>query len=134
MSEGPTKTETLAGGSSRFVKTRMGAAIEVRVAQLSIRKLQALVQAIGERDEARQVELYCDKPQGWADDLALESIEDIIGVGERLNWDFFERFLQRRSAREERIWPGQHEALLKIAAGMASASPTTSPGAPSPAV
>lgn len=127
-----TPLETLLGGTRADVTLLDGSVETITVRQLPVRDLPRLLQASAQADESAMAELYCAKPAGWADTLTRESHERIIAEGERLNADFFARWLQRKTRREETLFPGQQEALLKLAAQLAiSQTPTPSPE-PSP--
>lgn len=142
-----TKNETLLGGADVAVIFRDGTSETIKVRQLPIRLFQMYLAAIDQ--EARQVELYCDKPEKWSDTLTNESFELIIEEGERINRDFFSRWKVRREKRQE-LLPKRDEAaevrmiellqknnpaLLQsiIMQAAASNSPTPSPSSPLPA-
>ena len=122
------KTETLFGGLETDVKLHEGGTLTVFIRQIPIRLMPQMLAAL--EDENRLVELFCDKPEGWSDGLTPESFEKIITEGERLNADFFSRWVQRRLTRQERVMPGITE---KIAKNAGLISPTGSPSAPSAA-
>ena len=77
-------------------------------------------------DEPRVAELLCAKEPGWGDRLGIESLEAVVGTWERLNRDFFERWLGRRTARKEWLAP-----LLARNAAVVGSLPTGSPNSPS---
>jgi hypothetical protein len=66
-------------------------------------------------DEMASVELFCEKPAGWAETLTRESFEMVMTEGEKLNLDFLERYAARAAARRERVNPGQQEKLMSAA-------------------
>lgn len=116
--------ETLLGEVDVAVETLQGATEVVRVLQLPIRQMPALAACID--DEERMAALYVDKEPGWSASIKREGIEAIIAMGERLNSDFFERWLQRRMARQERVLgKGYMEKLVTSQLGP-STSATTS--------
>ncbi len=123
------KTETLFGGLEVEVALTSGQTEQVFIRQLPIRQMPQMLAAL--EDENRLVELFCDKPEGWSDGLTVESFEKVVTEGERLNADFFSRWVQRRLTRQEKVMPGITEKLAK-SAGLPL--PTGSPSAPSAAV
>ncbi len=76
---------------------RDGTKEEVKVRQLPIRLL-ADQWARSQGDEAKLVELYCDKPEGWDDNLLPESHVEIIDIGSELNRPMFARWTESRRA------------------------------------
>lgn len=123
--DGPSKTETLLGGYTVKVAFNVGSSTEdVLVRQLPIKSFPALLAAAD--DEYKMAELYCDKPSGWAETLTLNSLEAVINEGERVNQDFFSRWVQRRLNRQEKMMPGVTEKVMAAAASV-SASQTGLP-------
>lgn len=122
------KTETLFGGLEVEVSLTSGQTEQVFIRQIPIRQMPQMLAAL--EDENRLVELFCDKPEGWSDELTVESFEKVVTEGERLNADFFSRWVQRRLTRQERVMPGITEKLAKSAGLPLS---TGSPSAPSAA-
>jgi hypothetical protein len=122
------KTETLFGGMEVEVVLTSGQTEQVFIRQLPIRQMPQMLASL--EDENRLVELFCDKPEGWSDGLTVESFENVVTEGERLNADFFSRWVQRRLTRQEKVMPGITEKLAK-SAGLPL--PTGSPSAPSAA-
>lgn len=117
---GPTSIETLFGGVEVPITMLDGTAGRVTVRQLPIRVMPALL--LAQDDEAASIELYCDKPAGWADTITRDSAERIVVEGERINADFFARWLARRVARYQRAAPWLVDSLN---------SPAPSPASPS---
>lgn len=120
------KTETLFGGLELDATLISGQTEKVFVRQIPIRQMPQMLTAL--EDENRLVELFCDKPEGWSDSLTVESFEKIVTEGERLNADFFSRWVQRRLTRQEKVMPGITE---KIARNAGLPLPIGSPSAPS---
>jgi hypothetical protein len=112
---------TLLGGVTYNATKLDGSIEEVRIAQVPIKSFPDYLNA--QEDEPRMVEMFCGKPKGWSDQLTPGSFEHIIAEGERINADFFSRWVQRRLARQEKLMPGITEKLL--------ASRTTLPNSPS---
>ena len=115
----PTKAETLRGGQHVTVSLEGGAPEKVFVRQLPVKDFEAWLVALD--DEPRVAELLCRQEKGWGDRLEIGSLELVVTEGERLNRDFFERWLQRRTARKEWLMP-----LLTRNMAAGGTSPTTS--------
>jgi len=122
MSKEPTKTETLLGGAIASVTMRDGKTEEVTIRQLPVKLFPVLLAA--QDDEGKLAELYCDKPPGWADALSIDSFEAVITEGERINSDFFSRWVQRRINRQEKMMPGVTARLTeRVALASLNGSP-----------
>lgn len=126
--EQPTKTETMLGGMHFTAAKVDGAMEEVTIRQLPIREFPRLLAALD--DEPAMVEVLCGKEKGWSETLSPEAFEQIVVEGERINADFFCRWVKRRLARQEKLLPGITERAVQ-SAGMTSQ--TTLPKSPSPA-
>ncbi len=106
----PSPTETLLGSGTCIVAFKPTKAVPepksetVLILQLEIESFPKLLAA--QDDEAKAIELYCGKPDGWAKTLTPSSHELVIAEGERINSDFFGRWVQRRLQRQERLIPG----------------------------
>lgn len=122
-------TETLFGGIQLEVALVTGGTETVFIRQLPVRLMPQMLASL--EDENRLVELFCDRPEGWSDNLAAESFEKVVLEGERLNADFFSRWVQRRLTRQEKVMPG---ITAQLARNAGLALPTGSPNAPSGAV
>ncbi|MCL4181228.1 MAG: hypothetical protein KJ072_26225 [Verrucomicrobia bacterium] len=121
-------TETLFGGAELEVNLVAGGTEKVFVRQIPVRLMPQMLAYL--ENENQLVELFCDRPEGWSDSLAVESFEKVVLEGERLNSDFFSRWVQRRLIRQEKVMPGITERLARNA-GLPL--PTGSPNAPSAA-
>ena len=71
---------TILGGQEYEAKKRDGTTEKVTIRQLTIRELSKNW-IFAATEEANQVELYCDKPEGWDDNLTIESHEEILKIG-----------------------------------------------------
>jgi len=118
--------ENIRGGMDLELSLVGGGTEQVFVRQIPIRLMPQLLAAL--EDEPRMVELFCDRPEGWSETLTPEAFEKIVAEGERLNADFFSRWLRRRLDRQERLLPGITEQLAKNA-GLPTGS-LKSPSAP----
>lgn len=116
------KITTLMGGSEMTAQKLDGTSETVKVRQLPVRLLQSYLLKLD--DEAAAIELFCDKPEGWADTLTIESCAAIVTKGEELNSESFFAWLQRRVARQERLVPNSTGEVGKT---VLSISPTSSP-------
>jgi hypothetical protein len=110
MNTEPTKNETLFGGADFIATHTDGATESVKIAQIPIKDFPKFLQV--QDDELKMAEFFCGKPEGWASSLSLDSLEGIITEGERINADFFSRWVQRRIARQERLIPGLTQKAL----------------------
>lgn len=146
----PSTFAALLGGIDLTVSfadhTVVGAVVKVR--QLPVKLFPAYLATMN--NETAQVELLCDKPAGWAESLTRESHEAIIEAGDKLNADFFGRWLERKKKRKallpkpeigevvsiidalQKSNPGLLDELMKKASAGES-SPSTSPTSPLPA-
>jgi len=90
---------TIAGGVDLEVSYRdnhaAGAMEIVRVRQIPISKLSEFLSAMG--NEARAIELYCDKPSGWADTLTVESANAVADTGQEINLPFLNAWWRRQA-------------------------------------
>jgi len=68
----------------------------VRVRQFGLEECPTMLRLMTEDDETKLIAFYTRKDSAWAARLVPQSQEQILEVGERLNKDFFERWLQRR--------------------------------------
>jgi hypothetical protein len=89
----------------------------VHVRQLSVRDMQTYLGVYD--DEAKSVELFCSKPDGWADSLTPDSHERVMEKGQELNLPFFESWYQRRLKRTETLMPGFRKKMESAAASAA---------------
>lgn len=120
----PTKSETLRGGRDTLVTFVDGSQHTVLVRQLPVKDFEPWFNCLD--DEPRAAELLCGQEAGWGDRLDIESLERVIQEGERLNRDFFERWLQRRTARKEWLLP-----LMQRNAAVVGSLPTGLPSSAS---
>lgn len=111
---GPTKTETLFGGVQLSVVIAGDPDPKmIWVKQLSLRECP-LLDAAGE-DELKEAAVYTDRPVAFIESLERVSQEQIILEGQRLNADFFGRWMQRRLKRQNMRIPGGFEGLIEKA-------------------
>lgn len=120
--------ETVRGGRVIIVMFRDGGTEEVLVRQLPVKLFAEYAQRID--DEELQVEMFCDKPAGWAATLTVESHEEVVAIGEEVNNAAFFRWCGRRTERRA----GMVGAVRAPVAVMAPPiSPNGSPKSPSSA-
>ena len=113
----------LTGGASVVLKKNDGSSESVTVRLLKIREFPDYLRLVD--DEEKLAEFLCDKPEGWAESLDVESLLDICDKGHELNFTNACRWGQRRAK--------LNEALLPIAASgqaIQSAFPNSAPNAP----
>jgi len=63
--------------------------------------------------EASTAELFCSKPNGWADSLTRESLLQVIALGEKDlgNLKYWSGWRTRQAARTEKLVPGTMDVL-----------------------
>lgn len=105
--------ETVCGGMVLVMDMVGGTKEEVRVLQLAVKDYARLLELQG--DEVALAGFYCGKERAWAEGLMPASHELVIQEGERLNGDFFGRWVQRQTGRLERIRPGLAEKVWEVA-------------------
>jgi len=87
---------TVAGGVDLEVKYQNNGHGEiVRVRQLPISKISEFLMSMG--NEAMTIELYCDKPGGWADTLTIESANAVADKGQEINMPFLNAWWRRQA-------------------------------------
>jgi len=86
----------LNGGVDVKVSHTEGTSEDVKVRQLPIRQMDRWAELAG--NEPALVELYCGKPEGWADTLVNEDYEMIVDLGDQLNRPIFDRWIARVQA------------------------------------
>jgi hypothetical protein len=112
----------LMGGTKVPVTYKDGGTEMVDVRELRINERQRYAAIVDEEDKC--IELYCDRPAGWADTLTAASVEDIVKEGERLNLGPFRAWLERRLKRVK---------FLAVEASQSVANPASASIAPSSA-
>ena len=92
---------TLLGGI-KFTATKLdGSTEEIFIRQLPIKEFPVLRDHLG--DELAMLEIYCAQPKGWAAMLMPASHDAVITEAEKLNRDFFLRWVERQKARAAMI-------------------------------
>lgn len=114
------------GGVSLDVQRSDGSTEQVLIRDLPMKVLPDYWSRI--EDESGTVELFCDKPPGWAEGLTRESFERVLAVGEERNLDFLLRYSRRASERREMIMPGLQENFINALARQLAAGQASSPG------
>jgi len=102
----------------------------VKIRQIPISKLSEFLLTLG--DEAHSIELYCDKPKGWADTLSLESANEVADEGQRINRPFLNAWWRRQAKWRDmqEAWTGGRDAGKKLAPETTSASVSSAPQSP----
>src|SRR6266481_4341926 len=88
----PNSMETLLGYADVEVTYLNGEKETVRVRQFKVSECADYMKVMDYEDRA--IAFLARKPESWADTLTVESWEKIITEGERLNGDFFSRWVQ----------------------------------------
>jgi hypothetical protein len=108
----PTPTETLLGGKKVSAAKKDGTAEDVFVRQIGIEDCPAYLEL--QDDELSIIEFVAQKPAGWAKTLTPSCQEQLLEESERINADFFSRWVDRQKKRADKLMPGIVEK--KIAA------------------
>jgi hypothetical protein len=102
----------------------------VKVRQIPVSKIGNFIMALA--NEAEAIELYCDKPKGWADTLSIESASAIADKGQEINLPFFVAWFRRQAKWRDSQQTGaiaevekKLQALSSASAASAQQSPTT---------
>jgi hypothetical protein len=102
----------------------------VKVRQIPVSKIGNFIMALA--NEAEAIELYCDKPKGWADTLKIESASAIADKGQEINLPFFVAWFRRQAKWRDSQQTGaiaevekKLQALSSVSAASAQQSPTT---------
>jgi len=103
--------KTILGGHEIEVTFADGSKETVKVRQLPVKLMSKYAIAIG--DDSAAIELYCDKPPGWADTLSGDSYNAVADMGLDLNSDFFRAWFQRRMKIAESLKPGSVAEIQK---------------------
>lgn len=96
---GPTDFETLTGKSLVNARKLDGTPITLTIRQLPIREFPRLLELQGKEEEL--IELYTGLPEGSAAELDTESQLAVLDAGDRINADFFARWVRRRMRASE---------------------------------
>lgn len=113
MTEEQKANATLAGGTEVEVRYRAGEPEKVLVRELPVKDYPRLLAALV--SEERQAEIYCGKPEGWADTLTAASHHDVMQAGEALNKGPFFGWFDRRTEKTRRMQPKEMDRLVATA-------------------
>ena len=121
---------TIAGGVEMEVAYQNnGDKEKVKVRQIPISKYSQYIMVM--HDTALVIELYCDKPKGWADSLTLESAIDVAEKGQELNRPFFERWfriqMKWRESQQPTTGDTEENKLAAVSQSASASSPLPSP-------
>lgn len=117
--------EAALGGSPVPVVFRDGRDDVALVQELSISKLNLYVQLF--EDPSKCIELFCDKPAGWADTLKPASALAVLSKGQDLNSSFLAETAALKTALREKAIPNYRELMENA---MATALQSGSPASP----
>lgn len=98
-----------------------GTTCVVQVQRLRVKDFPRYLAAMP--DECRQVEVLCGQEPGWAESLTIESHEAILAEGEKLNADFFSRWLERRKAREAKLPKADMGEVVQMIEALSKSNP-----------
>jgi hypothetical protein len=93
----------LTGGASVALRKNDGSSESVNVRLLKIREFPDYLRLVD--DEEKLAEFLCDKPNGWAESLEVDSLLDICDKGHELNFTNACRWGQRRAKLNEALLP-----------------------------
>lgn len=118
------KMATMLGGVEVTLNRKDGLTEVLKVRQIPVEEYPGYLKA--QEDECAMVDILCGKPSGFFKELTPDSFEQVIIQGEEINKDFFGRWVQRKLARQEKLFPGVTDRILKSAAlqNPSSSSPT----------
>jgi hypothetical protein len=91
----------LLGGKPVRVALMDGTTEDVSVRALPLSRLHEYGEL--QTNEARLLEVLCDKPKGWSDLVEEESIKQILAEGDRLNFTRFSQWSERQLARNQKL-------------------------------
>jgi hypothetical protein len=103
-------TTTLTGGHEFTVTKRDGTNETVFVRQLAVKEFPKFLQT--QDDELEMIDFVCGKTKGFAETLSNEGHEALVAEIEKVNGDFFSRWLKRRNEREDKVMPGVRQKLV----------------------
>lgn len=104
------KAATLTGSFEFHVNHSNGDKSVVKVRQLPIKEFPKFLQV--QDDELEMIDFVCGKTKGFAETLTPECHEALVAEIEKVNADFFLRWVERRKARVEKLAPGAFQKAL----------------------
>jgi hypothetical protein len=118
------KMDTLLGFVEAVAVKRDGTSEMVRVLQLGVEHYPSLIDLLaGRRDELAALELYCNRPAGWAKTLTPAAHHELMEKANELNAAFFVPWARRQVALSETLAPGMTERIASAASTLQSTSP-----------
>jgi hypothetical protein len=125
---GPTSLETLMGGNQITIRFEDGHQELVNVRQVPLKQYRELMEA--QANEFRFIELVCEKPENWAENMKPADYNALVDEANRINADFF-AWCARQIQRVERLAPGfMDRAARQATTPQDKPSPTTRPRSP----
>lgn len=104
---------TLLGGTEVTVQFNDGSFAAVKVKQVPVKDMQAFL--LAQDDELKMIAVAVETSAGFnAENLNPESHELLIGTIEKVNNDFFSRWVARQIARKERLLPGSTKVAPSV--------------------
>ncbi|SRR6266498_3588239 len=77
----------------------------VKVRQILLSKFSQYALLVSWGHQAEMIELYCDKPKGWADTLTAESAIAVADKGQEINLPFFKAWSRHQKKWREAFDP-----------------------------
>jgi hypothetical protein len=94
------KLVSIPGGGVELEVTHMDGSKEtVSVRQIQLSRFAQYALLVSWGHQAEMIELYCDKPKGWADTLTPESARAVADKGQEINLPFFKAW-----SRHQKKW------------------------------
>lgn len=110
---GLNNVQLVVGGAEIEIELLDGTRETVLVREIRPRHMEKYLRCFD--DEAKSIELFCDKPEGWADTITTASHDTLIEKGQQINVPLFDRWFRRRKERLEILSPGLLEGLKESA-------------------
>jgi len=99
----PNDQTLINGGEEIEVTLLTGEKQKIKVLLLKIAQFEDYLRVVD--NEPRAAELLCAQPEGWGDELAFDSIMDVIEKGHDLNFTNVFRWADRRAKLNETMLP-----------------------------
>ena len=119
----------VAGGQQIEVDYKNGKRETVLVRELPIKEFPKMLHLLD--DEAALIELYCERPAGWSEQLTRASHAAIVEAGAELNEADFFAWSARRTARVQRLNPEKYAEVFQTAIKEAQSKPSPTGSGPS---
>lgn len=114
------------GGVNYVATMRDGSQQEVKIRELPIRILTTQWDQAVIRDQASLTEIYCDKEEGWDDQLLPDAHEEIVRIGYEINFPRFARWGATQRATVKALSGLIDQAKAEMASLLSSTKPASS--------